>query len=475
VQKRFTNPSLLQQNLQIPKKSAAVNKMSTIRTLLHLYLLQTAIAASGDILWRDDFDGTSLNDNYWSYDLGGGGWGNSELQTYTTAAVSVGAGLLNIRADRISTGFTSGRINSDGKVLFRYGTVEARIKIPDSDEGLWPALWTLGENFSSVGWPRSGEIDIMEIGQGLAITEGVVNRRVISGAHWEFEENYAAYALWKTFNVDLNDEFHIYKLDWTPTSLSTYVDGVKVWEMDIDSANCVDCEEFQQPHFLVLNLAVGGFFTSTGGSGSSGSSGSSSSGCPSSSSSPGSSSGGCGEARTDVTAPLPADMLVDWVQIIDNGFGQVFPTSAPTPAPTPGMSRVGSLSTKSPTRRPTPDPTPDPTPGMSRVGSLSTKSPTRRPTPAPVHVLQSSSGSSSSSKGKGGKGKGGSSKSSKKSGKGGKGGKGSKKSSSKGSKKGASITTLTSSLSTSDANCIPANQARVISLLISTSLFLAAV
>eukprot|EP00980_Cylindrotheca_fusiformis_P008175 scaffold1729_cov117-Cylindrotheca_fusiformis.AAC.13 len=403
--------------------------MPTPKTLLlvHLcWLFQPASAAVGDVLWKDDFDGGSLNNNYWSYDLGGGGWGNSELQTYTTGAVSVSGGLLNIRADRTSNGFTSGRIKSDGKVTFRYGTLEARIRIPDSDEGLWPAFWTLGENFSEVGWPNSGEIDIMEVGQGLAITEGVVNRRVISGAHWEFEDRLAAYALWKTFNVDLNKDFHTYKLEWTPTSLSTYVDNIKVWEMDIGSANCVDCEEFHQPHFMVLNLAVGGYFTSTGGSGSSGSS--SSSGCSSSGSSSSSSGEGCGEPRTDVTAPLPADMQVDWVQILDNGFSEVSPSPEPTPAPTPSVSRVGELSTKAPTRRPTPNPTP------SLSAKVPTRRPTPRPTPSPVRVYPTSS---SSSRGKG-KGKGGSSSASK-SGKGkGKGGSSSTSKSGKGKGKGGS-------------------------------------
>eukprot|EP00980_Cylindrotheca_fusiformis_P008176 scaffold1729_cov117-Cylindrotheca_fusiformis.AAC.14 len=460
--------------------------MPTPKTLLlvHLcWLLQPASAAVGDVFWKDDFDGGSLNNNYWSYDLGGGGWGNSELQTYTTGAVSVSGG--------------------------------------------------------EVGWPNSGEIDIMEIGQGLAITEGVVNRRVISGAHWEFEDRLAAYALWKTFNVDLNKGFHIYKLEWTPTSLSTYVDDVKVWEMDIGSANCVDCEEFHQPHFMVLNLAVGGYFTSTGGSGSSGSSGSSSSsGCSSSGSSSSSSGEGCGEPRTDVTAPLPADMQVDWVQILDNGFSEVSPSPEPTPVPTPSVSRVGELSTKAPTRRPTPNPTPDPstkaptrrptpnptpdpstkaptrrptpnpTPSASKVGQLSTKSPTRRPTPHPSprpsprptpHPIPTSSSSSrgkgkgkggssstsksgkgkgkggsksskrSSSKGKSGKGKGGSKSSKRSSGKG-KGG-----SSSKGSKRGASLATISSHLDTSDATDMSSMRARVVTLLLSVSLFFATV
>lgn len=481
---------------QRSQKATRIYMMLTLRNLLVFSAipLQISLAASGDLLWRDDFDENTLNTNYWSYDLGGGGWGNSELQTYTTGAVSVGGGLLNIRAERISTGFTSGRIKTDGKVLFRYGTVEARIKIPDVDEGLWPAFWTLGQDFDDIGWPRAGEIDIMEIGQGLAITENVVNRRVISGAHWEFEDRLAAYALWKTFNVDLNDAYHIYKLEWTPTSLSTYVDNIKVWEMDIDAANCVDCEEFHKPHFLLLNLAVGGFFTSTGGSGSSGYS--SSSACASSASSS-SSSGGCGEARTDVDAPLPANMLVDWVQILDNGFAQIFPTGAPTP--NPSSTRSGAISTKAPsppptyfptdmaralstkaptkgpTNPPTPRPTPRPTPGptLFRSGALSTKSPSRHPTPSPVRPTGGgkSGKGKGSSKGSGKSGKG--SKGGKSGSKGGKSGKGSKsgKSGSKGSKKSSSYTTLSSRYA-SDASDLP--KTRAVSVFVTLMLALVA-
>ncbi|CAJ1937838.1 unnamed protein product [Cylindrotheca closterium] len=355
-----------------------------------------AAAVNGDVLWRDDFSGTSLNTEYWSWDLGAGGWGNNELQTYTTEAISVTGGLLIIRADERTTGFTSGRIKTDGKIRFRYGTVEARIKIPDVDEGLWPAFWTLGDNFNNVGWPRAGEIDIMEVGQGLAISNNLVNRRVISGAHWENDGKLAADTTWKTFNIDLNESFHIYKLEWTPTSLSTYVDNVKVWEMDIEAASCFGCEEFHRPHFLLLNLAIGGIFTSTEGSGSSSSTGStSSSGCDTSLSSSGnSSSGGCLQPRIDVSAPLPANMLVDWIQIVDNGHSQVFrnadpvptpvptdpvPTPVPTdplPTPIPTEPRFGLL----PIEPPTPAPTSVPT--DSQVGPLSTEPPTPRPTPA---------------------------------------------------------------------------------------------
>jgi beta-glucanase (GH16 family) len=289
----------------------------------------------------DDFSSGSLDSSHWSYDLGSGinGWGNQELQEYTDdpANVNVDGDQLRITAIRNSdgSGFTSGRINTGAKMQFTYGRLEAIIKVPNVADGLWPAFWTLGYNYNEVGWPRSGEIDIMEIGQGLAITEGMVNRRVISGAHWEHEEGYATYASSTNTSEDLYLTFRNYTLDWTPSRLATFVDGEKIWEMDITSEKCVDCSEMHHPHFLLFNLAVGGLFTSTGGQGSSSAAGvassSSSAGCAFSSAGVGSSSaGGCGGARTDISSPLPATMIVDYVKLVNNSH-----TILDTPSPPP--------------------------------------------------------------------------------------------------------------------------------------------
>jgi len=335
---------------------------------------QFVFASSNTPIWSDEFDSGSLDASLWSYDLGGGGWGNQELQVYTDGEsnVNVDGGFLKISALRSDDGgFTSGRIKTESKVSFKYGTVEASIKVPDVEEGLWPAFWTMGANFGSVGWPASGEIDIMEIGQGLAIDEGVVNQRVISGAHWEHEGETAAYALWKDAPHPLNGCFHTYKLDWTPTRMATYVDGSLVWEMDLTESSCLDCEEFHKPHFLLLNLAVGGLFTSPG--------------CDAS-------SGGCsGGARTDVSAPIPATMFVDWVRIYDNGYTEIVapePVTEPTPRATPAP--ITSAPTRRPTSFPTRTPTQGPTPPPITLGptpaptGTPTSRLTRGPTPAPV-------------------------------------------------------------------------------------------
>ena len=280
-----------------------------------LLLLQRAAAGVGGVddqlLWSDEFDSDSLDKTYWSYDLGGGGWGNFELQTYTHQEenVDIDGGMLKLTARRIgdSTEFTSGRINTDGKLRFQYGTVEASIKIPNLNEGLWPSLKTLGEDFETVGWPASGEYDIMQLGSGQAIEEGVANRQVYSGAHWLEGEDYAFNSQWLDYAEDLDDGLHTYRMDWTPSQVTTYVDGERVWEMDL--SDCDSCEELHQPHYFVLSLAVGGLFTSTGA------------------------------PRTDVTAPLPATMFVDWIRIYDNGYTVVYgpgtgspesPTASPT-------------------------------------------------------------------------------------------------------------------------------------------------
>ena len=119
----------------------------------------------GAIMWEETFDYQGgVNSKFWNYDEGRGidGWGNQELQTYTShmSNVRVNDGALELTAIRESpnsaNAFTSGRINTKDKVLFKYGTLEARIQIPDVVEGLWPAFWTLGHDFDRVDWPNSG-------------------------------------------------------------------------------------------------------------------------------------------------------------------------------------------------------------------------------------------------------------------------------------------------------------------------------
>ena len=248
-------------------------------------------AAQDTLLWSEEFDGTGAPDPaVWSHDLGDLGV-NNELQIYTDAPqnVRVGGGNLAIHARREADGrFTSGRIRSEGKIMFQYGTVEARIRIPDLADGLWPAFWTLGNDISSVGWPRCGEIDILEMGGGDALANGEVNRRVYSTAHWDFDGAYASYGQQRTTVADLSDDFHVFRLEWTPNAIRTFVDGQQVWVMDISNRDAMSGHEFHAPHFLIINLAVGGSFTGI-------------------------------TDPNGITAALPAAYLVDYVRIYDNG------------------------------------------------------------------------------------------------------------------------------------------------------------
>lgn len=265
--------------------------------LLITTLLALPFAASGQVLWSEDFNtGTAPDSNVWSYDTGGGGWGNSELQEYTNdpANVRVEGGHLIITAqEQILRGnrrsFTSARIKTEDKLTFQYGTIEARIMVPDLADGLWPAFWTLGNNFSTVGWPDSGELDVLEMGSAAAISAGVVNREVSSAAHWEHNGGGADYGLSYVSPTDLNGSFHTLRMEWTPDLISTYVDGNWIWSIDITSGSCTDCSEFHQPHFMIFNLAVGGSFTGL-------------------------------FRASEITAPIPAELRVDWVTISDNGF-----------------------------------------------------------------------------------------------------------------------------------------------------------
>ena len=267
-------------------------------------------AAFAQLIWSEEFEsGTALDSATWSYDLGANGWGNQELQEYTSNPenVRIEDGKLVIAVNETMNGtsgrgFTSARVRTQDKLTFKYASIEARIKIPDLANGLWPAFWTLGNNFSQVGWPACGELDIMEMGSSAAINDAVINRRVGSTAHWEFQGGAVNYGLSLDTPSRLDDGFHIFKMDWTPTSVTTYIDGEQIWVFDITSESCTDCTEFHQPHFVILNMAVGGNYTGL-------------------------------LQSAQITATTPAEMLVDYVRIYDNGFTELGGSSLPRIGP----------------------------------------------------------------------------------------------------------------------------------------------
>jgi hypothetical protein len=203
------------------------------------------------LAWSDEFTtGPSLNTAVWNYELGAGGWGNNELETYTNSLnnVHIDTGYLHITALNPSANYyTSGRITTKGKKEFKWFRVDIRAKLPEG-QGLWPALWMLGANFSSVGWPSCGEIDIMEyLGHASTVSYGALHWN--SGGHTYRTGTFTLPA------GKFSTEFHIFSLVWTPTTLRWYVDNQ---EFFTQRKTEVPAFPFDLPQFFIFNVAVGG-------------------------------------------------------------------------------------------------------------------------------------------------------------------------------------------------------------------------
>lgn len=221
-------------------------------TLVFLTLMlgiSTTTQAAYTLVWSDEFDGSSVNSSNWTFETGGGGWGNNELQYYTNGAnASVSGGILTITAKKENMGgyaYTSTRIKTAGKREFKYGKIEARLSVP-MGKGLWPAFWMLGSNIGSVGWPACGETDIME----HINTE----TKVYGTIHWD-NNGYASYG--GNTTVSTPSSYHVYTIEWTSAYIKWFVDGVQYHEANI--LNGINgTNEFHNPFFIILNLAVGG-------------------------------------------------------------------------------------------------------------------------------------------------------------------------------------------------------------------------
>lgn len=206
------------------------------------------------LAWNDEFDGNDLSSD-WVFDIGTGnsGWGNNELQYYTNQNYNVSNGLLEIKARKEpfnAQQYTSTRIKTQGINSWKYGRIDVRAALPFG-QGIWPAIWMLGDNISSVGWPSCGEIDIMEMIGG----EGYNDRTVHGTVHWE-ENGHAQYGDSKTLpSGKFADEFHVFSIIWDQTSIKWLVDNVQYNQITTTSA---EMNEFQQKFFLILNVAVGG-------------------------------------------------------------------------------------------------------------------------------------------------------------------------------------------------------------------------
>jgi beta-glucanase (GH16 family) len=226
------------------------------------------VARQTGLLWQDEFNGsagTTFDRTKWAADTGGGGFGNQEREFYTTRPENValdGDGHLVITARAEPTGstdrcwygkclYTSARLKTVGLFTQKYGRFEARIRIPRG-QGIWPAFWMLGDDIGTVGWPTSGEIDIMEnIGREPAVVHGTLHGPGYSGAGGIGRADTLASGAYA-------DDFHIYAVEWQANEIRWYVDGRQYHRMTPADIPGGTRWVFQHPFFLLLNLAVGG-------------------------------------------------------------------------------------------------------------------------------------------------------------------------------------------------------------------------
>jgi uncharacterized protein (TIGR03437 family) len=272
------------------------------------------------LVWSDEFNGSAgspPNPSNWNYDLGGGGWGNGEAETYTNSPNNVfqdGQGNLVIQAIRDSSGnFTSARLQTGAPgastqttdLSWQYGLVEARIKLPFG-LGVWPAFWMLGEDIASVSWPQCGEVDIMEnfgtFNNNASVNNGTIHGPSSSAAgapDYNGGDGIGA-STTLPFGETVYDDYHVYAVEWSQNSVEFFVDGVSYETRTPAALPSGAPWVFDSPFFILLNLAIGGPSTFLG--------------------------------TPDASAPFPnQDLVVDYVRVY-----QPATVAAATPVITPG-------------------------------------------------------------------------------------------------------------------------------------------
>ncbi|MBD3616814.1 MAG: glycoside hydrolase family 16 protein [Gracilimonas sp.] len=207
----------------------------------------------GDLIWSDEFNTTgSPNSNNWTYDIGHGnsGWGNNEVQYYTDESknVRIENGMLIIDALKENNEWTSARIKTQGLKTFKFVTVKVRAKLP-AGSGTWPAIWMLGSNITEIGWPASGEIDIME---HVGKDPGMIHSALHTPSSYGNTQNTGQMEV-----PDFSEEFHVYEAVWTPGSITFKIDGESFYTYN-PSTKDADTWPFHDDFFIILNVAMGG-------------------------------------------------------------------------------------------------------------------------------------------------------------------------------------------------------------------------
>ena len=214
-----------------------------------------------ELVWHDEFDGSTVDNANWTYDIGGWGWGNGEAQYYTdrpdNARLENGLLVIELRQEQFEGSYyTSARLKTQGLQEFQYGRIEARLKVPNG-VGTWPAFWMLGANFDrdtdnpiDSNWPNVGEIDIMEyVGREPDLVIGTVHGPGYAGA--------GGLSRWNRQDYDIADDFHTFAIEWDVAGIRWFYDGEMYYDLGRDAVG--DREwVFDQPFFIILNLAYGG-------------------------------------------------------------------------------------------------------------------------------------------------------------------------------------------------------------------------
>lgn len=260
------NSGIHPMKLHVVGGEAAVDwiKFSLIkeRQLTPEVLTQNMEGSEWTIAWSDEFETDGLPDeSKWTYDIGNWGWGNNELQYYTVAReenarVEDGNLIIEARKGDMGEKWTSARLTTREKVTFVYGKIELRAKVP-KERGNWAAGWTLGDTYvDELSWPYCGEIDIMEsVGYEMNDTtgDGTAHASVHCGAYY-FKLNNHRTAVIDVKNM--NEEFHLYAIEWTPEYIKAFVDDIEYFSYD-DTSDSLTWP-YDEPQNIILNLAMGG-------------------------------------------------------------------------------------------------------------------------------------------------------------------------------------------------------------------------
>ena len=226
----------------------------------------STLSENWELLWSDEFNDEELDLTKWNKLNWKPGWVNNELQAYTDRDTNIflenghlvlqgniepGYSGTDYVGNNYVADYTSGRVNTDDKFSTTYGRFDIKAKLP-AGKGSWPAIWMLGESISSIGWPQCGEIDIMEhVGYDLGLVHGSIHTQ-------DYNHMYGTQKSGSKYVDDVTDAFHVYSLEWSPFYLRYLIDNEPFFFVYNDSNGDFGKWPFNDPHYLILNLAIGG-------------------------------------------------------------------------------------------------------------------------------------------------------------------------------------------------------------------------